>query len=624
MKKLILLLFLLPLFAGAQTYQSMPQAGYGPLKRMLFDSVLTLPLGITKLQNISGGRDVGQIRYNVLDSSLYTYSGTRWIKSGIDTSTIYYNLGLKLNISDTAPMMAAAPRIQRFLDSVTNLKTSINLKLNIADSSTMLAPYSRATQTALKLNISDTASMLSPYTRLAANALKLNIADTAAMMEAAPRVQRFLDSVANLKTSISTKLNIADTTNKFITSVFRKTASDSVFFVKGGANNFAYKDSTGGGNIYTQNGSLTSNRTLTLNSQPLTFLGTTRTRFHANGRMTIGDTTDAGFRLDVRGEDASINGLRIGLGNGQSTTNTILGLNALTVNSASYHIAIGANALAANTTGNGNVAIGYNALKTANTKGDQVAIGYEAMGLANSEGSIGIGSNALRRATGINNLAIGTNASTVNVAGRDNTTIGWGASVANTSGSYSTIVGSNAYRANTTGGGSTYVGWSAGKSGTANCGLGAEVLYNSTGDNNVGMGNKAGYNITTGSGNITLGHYAGQYLTTQSNHIIISSLVNNTLAEDQARAAFYVQQNSTTTSQIVTLNGNVAINTIAPSATAVMDLTSTTKGFLPPRMTTTQINAISSPAVGLIVYNTTLNVLCVYTGTWQKMTTTAM
>jgi len=159
------------------------------------------------LQNISGGRDVGQIRYNVIDSSLYTYSGSRWIKSGIDTSTIYYNLGLKLNISDTAQMMAAAPRVQRFLDSVTNLKTSINLKLNISDTAAMLAPYTRATQTALKLNISDTASMLSAYTRLAANSLKLNISDTAAMMAAAPRVQRFLDSVANLKTSIATKQN---------------------------------------------------------------------------------------------------------------------------------------------------------------------------------------------------------------------------------------------------------------------------------------------------------------------------------------------------------------------------------------------------------------------------------
>ncbi len=37
----------------------------------------------------------------------------------------------------------------------------------------------------------------------------------------------------------------------------------------------------------------------------------------------------------------------------------------------------------------------------------------------------------------------------------------------------------------------------------------------------------------------------------------------------------------------------------------VVDLTSTTKGFLPPRMTTTQKNAIASPATGLQVYDST-------------------
>jgi len=74
----------------------------------------------------------------------------------------------------------------------------------------------------------------------------------------------------------------------------------------------------------------------------------------------------------------------------------------------------------------------------------------------------------------------------------------------------------------------------------------------------------------------------------------------------------------------ISKDGNLLLNTTTDVASSILTMNSTTKGFLPPRMTTTQINAISSPAVGLIVYNTTLNVLCVYTGTWQKMTTTAM
>jgi len=50
----------------------------------------------------------------------------------------------------------------------------------------------------------------------------------------------------------------------------------------------------------------------------------------------------------------------------------------------------------------------------------------------------------------------------------------------------------------------------------------------------------------------------------------------------------------------------VAINEIGAThdASAVLDVTSTTKGLLIPRMTATQLAAISSPATGLLVYQT--------------------
>jgi hypothetical protein len=53
-------------------------------------------------------------------------------------------------------------------------------------------------------------------------------------------------------------------------------------------------------------------------------------------------------------------------------------------------------------------------------------------------------------------------------------------------------------------------------------------------------------------------------------------------------------------------NGYLGLGTASPNASAILDITSTTKGFLTPRMTTTQKNAISSPAVGLQVYDTDL------------------
>jgi hypothetical protein len=62
-------------------------------------------------------------------------------------------------------------------------------------------------------------------------------------------------------------------------------------------------------------------------------------------------------------------------------------------------------------------------------------------------------------------------------------------------------------------------------------------------------------------------------------------------------------------------------NTIFPAAaSAILDLVSTQKGFLPPRMTTTQKNAIASPASGLILYDSTTNKLQCYNGsTWNDL-----
>lgn len=58
----------------------------------------------------------------------------------------------------------------------------------------------------------------------------------------------------------------------------------------------------------------------------------------------------------------------------------------------------------------------------------------------------------------------------------------------------------------------------------------------------------------------------------------------------------------------------VGVNNTTPSTSAMLDVASTTKGFLAPRMTTTEKNAIASPATGLQVYDTTLNAVSVYDG----------
>lgn len=45
----------------------------------------------------------------------------------------------------------------------------------------------------------------------------------------------------------------------------------------------------------------------------------------------------------------------------------------------------------------------------------------------------------------------------------------------------------------------------------------------------------------------------------------------------------------------------------APNSSAMLDITSTTKGFLPPRMTTVQRDLINMPATGLTIFNTSRN-----------------
>ncbi|WP_249696417.1 hypothetical protein [Stappia sp. WLB 29] len=63
----------------------------------------------------------------------------------------------------------------------------------------------------------------------------------------------------------------------------------------------------------------------------------------------------------------------------------------------------------------------------------------------------------------------------------------------------------------------------------------------------------------------------------------------------------------------VTATG-VGIGTSSPNAAAALDITSTARGFLPPRMTTAQRDAIGSPPNGLVLYNSSTNKLQVRAG----------
>jgi hypothetical protein len=76
---------------------------------------------------------------------------------------------------------------------------------------------------------------------------------------------------------------------------------------------------------------------------------------------------------------------------------------------------------------------------------------------------------------------------------------------------------------------------------------------------------------------------------------------------------------TTSSTYLAADGGSVGIATTSPNASALLDVSSTTKGLLPPRMTTTQRDAISSPAAGLVIYNTTTSKLQVYTTAWTDL-----
>jgi hypothetical protein len=66
--------------------------------------------------------------------------------------------------------------------------------------------------------------------------------------------------------------------------------------------------------------------------------------------------------------------------------------------------------------------------------------------------------------------------------------------------------------------------------------------------------------------------------------------------------------------------GRAGIGTTAPAAAALLELASTSHGFLPPRLSSEQRDAIPAPPEGLLVYNRTTRRLNLYDGeAWREI-----
>lgn len=138
--------------------------------------------------------------------------------------------------------------------------------------------------------------------------------------------------------------------------------------------------------------------------------------------------------------------------------------------------------------------------------------------------------------------------------------------------------------------------------------------------------------INTGFAGMNLYDYAGAVAASFQYGNPAASAFTNTLAiaTRQASIAMKFYQGGVgagnerivmdASARIALVNANVGIGTATPHASAQAEVSSTSRGFLPPRMTETQRNAIASPAVGLMVFNTTGNKPEYWNGTgWIAM-----
>lgn len=106
--------------------------------------------------------------YDTCANKLYAWSGSGWLQIGgsgtvtLDTTTIYLNIGSKLNKTDTASMLLPYAR-------QSNVTAALAAKLSISDTLSMLNAYAKQAETnaalAGKVNIADTQLMLLGYVR---------------------------------------------------------------------------------------------------------------------------------------------------------------------------------------------------------------------------------------------------------------------------------------------------------------------------------------------------------------------------------------------------------------------------------------------------------------------------
>ena len=153
----------------------------------------------------------------------------------------------------------------------------------------------------------------------------------------------------------------------------------------------------------------------------------------------------------------------------------------------------------------------------------------------------------------------------------------------------------------------------AGTTASADVVVNNDLSTDSTYYGNFGM-NSSGF---TGSGSFNLPN--ATYLSATSGDLVLGTTTSNAIRFVLNGGTSDI---ATISGTLVSINGASVIGATSIVATAQLQVDSTTKGFLPPRMTSSQRTSITTPATGLIVYQTdSVEGLYINTSTgWRTLT----
>jgi hypothetical protein len=254
-------------------------------------------------------------------------------------------------------------------------------------------------------------------------------------------------------------------------------------------------------------------------------------------------------------KDAVVNGLTVGRGAGAVSTNTAVGASALAANtSGASNTAMGSSAMLGMTSGGSNAAFGESALKNTTTANANSAFGSGAL-LTNTTGAnnTSVGQISMfYNTTGSSNTALGVSALQANTTANNNTAVGYQAGYSNTTGDVNSFFGTQAGYNSTTSLYSTIIGYQAGYSGSSgigsSCFVGFSAGYAATGVANTFVGTNSGSTITSGTRNSILGAYNGNQggldIRTASNYIVLSDGDGTPYIYHNATTFFIAQMSS--------------------------------------------------------------------------------